>query len=299
MLVVLALGLSAAGRPIERMALLSTLLWLTVRAPVGQALGLEPLFSPGTFFRPLLGPLSGSAGVLSLTAILLTVGGVGLWRRRLPRRWYGLALGGALLLISPYLISSLGRGITPPADGVSIGLWLIWHLALLVSASALIVPTAALFRGREADGRALVAHRPRGGDRAGGIGHRGAGLESPRRVAGLVHLPVDAGAAPRHAAGAALGRHHRHRPGGGELLRAGDLGRGAGRKGAGGATRRCPPGQRARPACGAAAGALRRRAPPRPRAGNRLGDVRIVARVGAGVPGLPGASRAVVRPTGR
>ncbi len=153
-LVVLALGLSAAGRPIERMALLSTLLWLTVRAPVGQALGLEPLFSPGTFFRPLLGPLSGSAGVLSLTAILLTVGGVGLWRRRLPRRWYGLALGGALLLISPYLISSLGRGITPPADGVSIGLWLIWHLALLVSASALIVPTAALFRGREADGRA-------------------------------------------------------------------------------------------------------------------------------------------------
>jgi len=153
-LLVLALGLSVAARPVERMALLAALLWLAVRAPVGPALGLQPLFSPGTFFRPLLGPLSGSAGVLALAGILLTIGGVWLWRQRLPRRRYGVALGGALLLISPYLISSLGRGITPPADGVSIGLWLIWHLALLVSASALIVPTAALFRGQEAEGRA-------------------------------------------------------------------------------------------------------------------------------------------------
>jgi len=154
-LLVLALGLSVAARPVERMALLTALLWLAVRAPVGPALGLQPLFSPGTFFRPVLGPLSGSAGVLALAGILLTIAGVWLWRQRLPRRWYGIALGGALLLISPYLISSLGRGITPPADGVSIGLWLTWHLALLVSASALIVPTAALFRGQQAEGRAL------------------------------------------------------------------------------------------------------------------------------------------------
>jgi len=153
-LLVLALGLSVAARPVERMALLTALLWLAVRAPVGPALGLQPLFSPGTFFRPVLGPLSGSAGVLALAGILLTIAGVWLWRQRLPRRWYGIALGGALLLISPYLISSLGRGITPPADGVSIGLWLTWHLALLVSASALIVPTAALFRGQQAEGRA-------------------------------------------------------------------------------------------------------------------------------------------------
>ena len=130
MLVVLALGLSVAARPLERLALLAALVWLAVRAPVGPALGLQPLFSPATFFRPLLGPALGLAGVLALAGILLTVGGVWLWRQRLPRRWYGLALGGALLLVSPYLISSLGRGITPPADGVSIGLWLSWQLAL-------------------------------------------------------------------------------------------------------------------------------------------------------------------------
>jgi two-component system nitrogen regulation sensor histidine kinase NtrY len=151
--IVFALGLSVTARPVERLALLAAFVWLAIRAPVGPSLGLQPLFSPATFFRPVLGPLSGSAGVLALAGILLTVGGVWLWRQRLPRRWYGLLLGGALLLFSPYLISSLGRGITPPADGVSIGLWLSWHLALMVSASALIVPTAALFRGRAPETR--------------------------------------------------------------------------------------------------------------------------------------------------
>ena len=118
-----------------------------MRAPIGPALGMQPLFSPATFFRTVLGPFSSSAGVLALSGTLLLTAGVWLWRRRLPRRWYGIALGGVLLLVSPYVISSLGRGITPPADGVSVGLWLTWQLALLVAASALIVPTAALFRG--------------------------------------------------------------------------------------------------------------------------------------------------------
>jgi signal transduction histidine kinase len=146
-LLTFALAFTLAAEPLERFLLFALLLWVTARAPVGAALGLQPLFSPATFFRPLLGPLSSSAGVLGLAGILLTMAGVWLWRRRLPRRWYGVALGALLLLASPYLISSLGRGITPPARGVSIGLWLTWQLALTVAASALIVAAAALFRG--------------------------------------------------------------------------------------------------------------------------------------------------------
>jgi signal transduction histidine kinase len=148
-LILLAVGiaLSLTARPAERLAVLGVLLWLAVRAPIGGALNLQPFFSPATFFRPLLGPLSGSAGALALAGALFTIAGVWLWRLRLPRRWYGIAVGLVLLLASPYLISSLGRGITPPAGGVSVGLWLSWHLAILVSAAALIVPTAALFRG--------------------------------------------------------------------------------------------------------------------------------------------------------
>lgn len=142
-----AVALSLAVMPVERFLLLALLLWLAARAPVGSALGLQPLFSPATFFGTTLGPLSSSAGVLGLAGILLTMAGVWLWRRRLPRRWYGVLIGAVLLLAAPYLISSLGRGITPPARGVSMELWLTWQLTLLVSVSALIIAAAALFRG--------------------------------------------------------------------------------------------------------------------------------------------------------
>lgn len=143
----LAIALSLATHPSERFLVLAALLWLAMRAPIGAALGIEQLFSPATFFPPLLGPLSGSAGVLALTGILLTMAGVWWWRQRRSRHWLGIAVGAALLLVSPYLISSLGRGITPPARGVSLSLWLMWQLTLLVSVSALIVAAAALFRG--------------------------------------------------------------------------------------------------------------------------------------------------------
>jgi two-component system, NtrC family, nitrogen regulation sensor histidine kinase NtrY len=152
-LLTFALALSLATQPVERFLLLTLLLWLAARAPVGAALGLQPLFSPATFFRSLLGPLSSSAGVLALAGILLTMAGVWLWRRRFPRRWYGVVLGAVLLLASPYLISNLGRGITPPARGVPMGLWLTWQLSLLVAASALIVGAASLFRGNREESR--------------------------------------------------------------------------------------------------------------------------------------------------
>ena len=146
-LLTFVLALSLATHPLERFLLLGLILWLAARAPVGAALGLGPLFSPATFFRSLLGPLSSSAGVLALSGVLLTMAGVWLWRRKLPRRWYSLLLVVLLLLAAPYLVSDLGRGITPPAGGVSLGLWLTWQLSLLVAASALIVGAAALFRG--------------------------------------------------------------------------------------------------------------------------------------------------------
>jgi two-component system, NtrC family, nitrogen regulation sensor histidine kinase NtrY len=150
-LVAVGLALALSATPLQRFAVLGSLLWLAVRAPVGGALRMQPFFSPATFFRPLLGPLSGSAGALALAGALLTIAGVWLWRRRLPRRWYGVTLGAVLLLAAPYLISSLGRGITPPAGGVSVPLWLGWHFAILLASAALIVPTAALFRGRGED----------------------------------------------------------------------------------------------------------------------------------------------------
>lgn len=146
-IVVLALAVVTTPAPREHYLLAGIALWLAVRAPVGAALGLEPLFSPATFYRPFLGPLSASAGVLALTATLVVVLAVALWCRPPARRPLTVAAGLALLLLTPYFIRALGRGITPPADGASIGLWLSWQVTLLIGAAALIIAAAALLRG--------------------------------------------------------------------------------------------------------------------------------------------------------
>ncbi len=147
MLLTLALAFSLAPRPLERYLILAFGVWLSARAPIGAALGARALFSPATFFRPLLGPLSSSAGVLALTGFLFTLAGVWLWRRRAERRWYGVATAAALLVASPSLVIALARGITPPARGAPPGLWLSWEVTLLFAASAPIVLATALFRG--------------------------------------------------------------------------------------------------------------------------------------------------------
>jgi two-component system nitrogen regulation sensor histidine kinase NtrY len=146
-LLTLVLAFSLASRPLERYLILGFGIWLAARAPIGAALGARALFSPATFFRPLLGPLSSSAGVLALSGVLVTLAGVWLWRRRTERRWPGLAAGAALLVASPSLVIALARGITPPARGAPPWLWLSWELTLLFAASAPIVLASALFRG--------------------------------------------------------------------------------------------------------------------------------------------------------
>jgi two-component system nitrogen regulation sensor histidine kinase NtrY len=155
LLAMLVVALACAGVPAERFLLLPAVLWLAARAPVGSALGLEPLFSPGTFFLPVLGVLSSSAGVLALTGALLSVVGIWLWRRALPRRRAGIVAAAVLLLLAPYFLGLLGDGITPPASGVPIGLWLTWQLTLVMAVSALIVCAAALLRGSRRPVRAM------------------------------------------------------------------------------------------------------------------------------------------------
>lgn len=145
----LVLALLLAGSPFARLVVLLGGLWLAVRAPVADSMGLGLIFSPATFFQTALGPLSGSAGALLLTGAAATVAGIGLWRRRLPRNLISIAVASVLLIGAPYLISELGRGITPPASGVPTRLWLVWQLALVMGSSAMIVLASALLRGSD------------------------------------------------------------------------------------------------------------------------------------------------------
>jgi two-component system nitrogen regulation sensor histidine kinase NtrY len=117
------------------------------RAPLGQAFGPGGLFSSATYFQTVLGSFSKSAGVLTLTGFVVAVFACALWRRGLRPRWASGLAALALIGLAPYLLQDLARGITPPADGVSLGLWLTWQVGLVLSASALVLLAAALVRG--------------------------------------------------------------------------------------------------------------------------------------------------------
>ncbi len=144
---VLALLLLVA--PPGRWRWLVTLLaaWTAARAFFGPAVPPPMLFSPATFYRPLLRDFSASAGALLAFAMLGLLAAGALWRRGVPRRWWSVALAGVLLVYAPYLVRYLGRGIAPPAAGVSFGLWLSWETALAAAGMAVVLFAAALVRG--------------------------------------------------------------------------------------------------------------------------------------------------------
>jgi signal transduction histidine kinase len=75
------------------------------------------------------------------------MGAAWLWRHRLRRRWWTSLAGIALFLAVPFGASALSRGITPPADGTPLGLWVTWQLALFLAAAGPIVLASALIRG--------------------------------------------------------------------------------------------------------------------------------------------------------
>jgi signal transduction histidine kinase len=149
MLALVCVLLPVAPTPGERLVLLLGLLWCSIRAPLGEAVGLGDLFSPANFRRGVLGPLSASPGDLLLTGSLLLVFAIWLRDRRVPFRRTRVVAGSLLLLGAPYLVSELARGITPPINGVPLDLWITWQLTLTVATSALIALAAALFRGPE------------------------------------------------------------------------------------------------------------------------------------------------------
>ena len=184
----------------------------TLRAAHGAALArgpradrrlrsaLQPLFSPATFFRPLLGPLSSSAGVLALAGTLLTIAGVWLWRRRLPRRWYRVAIGARPAARRALSHQQPGAG-HHPAGRRRVGRALA-HLAARhpgVGLRAARPDRGALPRRRRGEpprrpDRRRRRHRVRRGGRGRG------GVEPARRLARLVHVSLDAGTAPGDAA---------------------------------------------------------------------------------------------------
>ena len=149
----LVLLLVAAPRGPGRWAVALVGAWTLVRAPMGPA----AWFSPATFYRPIAEVIGTSAGSLFVTGVLVLLAAGWLWRRGIPRTWWGIVAATILILLAPYVVRYFGRGIAPPATGVSLSLWLSWQAALAVTAMAIILLAAALVRGSTEPTRASWA----------------------------------------------------------------------------------------------------------------------------------------------
>jgi signal transduction histidine kinase len=121
--------------------------WALLRAPLAPSVDPSGLFSPATFYRQVAGIVGASAGSLLVVGVLLLVVAGVMWRRGVPRRWWTTTAAALLVFAAPYLMRYFGRGIAPPAGGVSAALWLSWQAALAVTAMALVWWAAALVRG--------------------------------------------------------------------------------------------------------------------------------------------------------
>ncbi len=153
-LVVAAIGAARLGLAAPLVALTApAAAVLVARAPLQEAFGEASAFSPAVYYRGLLGPFSASAGALALTGVLVANLALGLLRRRTRPRWWHYGAAVALVAAAPYLLQDLARGVTPPAGGASVVLWMTWQTALALAASGLVLFGVALVRGRHASAR--------------------------------------------------------------------------------------------------------------------------------------------------
>jgi len=148
LLVVAVVGSVRLGLALPFVALNAVVAAIFVaRAPLAEAFGLGSVFAPDLYSRELLGPFTASAGALGLTGLVVAHLALGLWRRGIRPGPWSYLVAVTLVVVAPYLLQDLVRGIAPPPGGASPTLWMCWQIALALMASAIVLLAAALVRG--------------------------------------------------------------------------------------------------------------------------------------------------------
>jgi signal transduction histidine kinase len=143
--------ISAWRRPaglVRRLASLLGALAVIATVPLSSFSNLTRLFDASVYFAKFGGPLTASAGALSLTSALALVGFFAIQRSRQRLGVRGAAIVVVLLVaaLGPFLLRDLARGITPPPRGGTTTLWLAWQVALFLAGSALLLAGASAGR---------------------------------------------------------------------------------------------------------------------------------------------------------
>ncbi len=139
----------------RRLGVLLVPLGAVAIAPFNALSNATILFDPALYFASVGGPFTASLGALAITSIALLVGLFAVlhagrpFARRPIAVFTVLAIGG----VAPFLLRAISRGITPPALGVPVGLWVAWEVSLFLAAAAILVAGAAAGRAAMRSGR--------------------------------------------------------------------------------------------------------------------------------------------------
>jgi signal transduction histidine kinase len=139
----------------SRLSVLLVPLGAVAIAPLNALSNATILFDPALYFASVGGPFTASLGALIITSVTLLVGLFAILRLDRPfaarpvAAFTVLAIGG----VAPFLLRAISRGITPPALGVPVGLWVAWEVALFLAAAAILVAGAAAGRAAMRSGR--------------------------------------------------------------------------------------------------------------------------------------------------
>ncbi|MFL5581758.1 MAG: ATP-binding protein [Gemmatimonadaceae bacterium] len=137
-----------------RLAALLAPLGAVAIVPLNAYSNASRLFDPSFYYATLGGPFTASVGALGLTSALFLLGLLAVLRSPVHFRHRAAALVAVLVVagLGPFLLRDLARGISPPAAGVSAGLWIAWQVTIFLAA------VSVLLAGVSA-GRALLGGR--------------------------------------------------------------------------------------------------------------------------------------------
>ena len=140
---VVAASRNQAGPVVTAAGILVVLRCIAV-VPLSEFSARSRLFDASVYFLPTGLALTANAAALALTSATLLLAVLLVVRR--TRSGVPPAVGAAVafagVLLGPYTVRALSRGIAPPAEGAGAALWLIWEVPLCLAATTLLVVAA-------------------------------------------------------------------------------------------------------------------------------------------------------------
>lgn len=140
-LLLLIVGWRRPARTRERLLVVFALLTVTAIVPLGDYSNVSALFDPSNFYVGLGWRLTGNIAALLITASLSLCGLFLVLRSRkfFYSRPVAVLIVVGMAILGPFAMRDLARGISPPATGASMKLWMAWQLAIALSGASVLL----------------------------------------------------------------------------------------------------------------------------------------------------------------